>query len=52
MNFRSYLQMKGRARYKDSSFIILTSDENNYQKRYEFFQEIQKHLDIVFIIIS
>ncbi|XP_011494459.1 PREDICTED: endoribonuclease Dicer [Ceratosolen solmsi marchali] len=45
VDFRSYLQSKGRARSRKSYFITLTSDPDGYKSRYSFFQQSEQYLE-------
>ena len=49
MDFRAYIQSKGRARHSTSHFIILASINDDYITRYKSFQEIEKYLKKVLI---
>ena len=49
MDFRAYIQSKGRARHKTSQYIILVPD-NDYISRYQDFQRSESILKSVIII--
>lgn len=49
-DFRAYIQSKGRARHRTSRFIILASDQGEYIKKYNEFQQTEHILRSVFII--
>ncbi|XP_031782799.1 endoribonuclease Dicer [Nasonia vitripennis] len=44
MDFRAYIQSKGRARHSTSHFIILASSEDDYISRYRSFQQTERFL--------
>ncbi|KPJ04293.1 Endoribonuclease Dicer [Papilio xuthus] len=46
LEYRSYIQSKGRARSSESSYVILISNENKvkFMKKYEEFQKIEQHV--------
>ncbi|KAK2580644.1 hypothetical protein KPH14_007750 [Odynerus spinipes] len=50
MDFRSYIQSKGRARYQTSQFaMMLNKDDHKYIKRHKLFQEMDLSLQKILI---
>ncbi|XP_068634006.1 endoribonuclease Dicer [Battus philenor] len=51
IEYRSYVQSKGRARNSESSFVILLDqrNESNFMKQYKMFQNVEQHVQQVLV---